>query len=390
MAVLDPVLADSGYPDTGLAGVGVVFKLIQALLEKAGRDSRPAPLHEARLDRHRGRRRRAQGREPAVRQARPGRACATSPTSACGSLIEACGLGRRKISEGDLGFRLGPRINAAGRMGMTDLAVRLFFSEDVGRDRRPSSRSSTSSTPSARRRRSGSSTRPAERVEARGPRQEVQVPRPGQPRLAPRRHRHRRLQAQGLLQPAGRPVRLRGRQGPRLGPEHLGGPADRPPRGLPAPLPELRRAPPGRRLHPADGPHGRVPGRAEPAGRGPHPESRACSGGSGSTDRSISPRSTTASWRSSPVSCPSASATPSPCSWPTMSRSSAIPRSSRASTSKFLARQNGRVLEALGWDKADWRHVIHRGSRVSVAFSVMTSEYLGEQKTNLSIEDLKT
>jgi single-stranded-DNA-specific exonuclease len=56
---------------------------------------------------------------------------------------------------------------------------------------------------------------------------------------------------------------------------------------------------------------------------------------------------------------------------------------------KFLARQNGRVFEALGWDKADWRHILHRGSRVSLAFSLMTSEYLGEQKTNLSIEDLK-
>jgi single-stranded-DNA-specific exonuclease len=46
---------------------------------------------------------------------------------------------------------------------------------------------------------------------------------------------------------------------------------------------------------------------------------------------------------------------------------------------KFLARQDGRVLEALGWDKADWRHLLRRGSRVSLAFSLMTSEYLGEK-----------
>ena len=56
---------------------------------------------------------------------------------------------------------------------------------------------------------------------------------------------------------------------------------------------------------------------------------------------------------------------------------------------KFLARQNGRVLEVLGWDKAEWRHVVRRGSRVSLAFSLMMSEYLGEQKVSLSIEDLK-
>ena len=51
------------------------------------------------------------------------------------SLIEGCGLAGRKISEGDLGFRIGPRINAAGRMGMTDLAVRLFFSDSAEESR---------------------------------------------------------------------------------------------------------------------------------------------------------------------------------------------------------------------------------------------------------------
>jgi single-stranded-DNA-specific exonuclease len=56
---------------------------------------------------------------------------------------------------------------------------------------------------------------------------------------------------------------------------------------------------------------------------------------------------------------------------------------------KFLARQGGRVLEALGWDKADWRHVMRRGGRVSLAFSIARSEYLGEPRMNLSIEDLK-
>ena len=56
---------------------------------------------------------------------------------------------------------------------------------------------------------------------------------------------------------------------------------------------------------------------------------------------------------------------------------------------KFLARQNGRVLEAVGWDKGEWRHVLRRGGRVSLAFSLMVSEYLGQEKVSLSIEDLK-
>ena len=37
LAVLDPVLPEAGYPDRNLAGVGVVFKLIQALYQRAGR-----------------------------------------------------------------------------------------------------------------------------------------------------------------------------------------------------------------------------------------------------------------------------------------------------------------------------------------------------------------
>jgi single-stranded-DNA-specific exonuclease len=45
------------------------------------------------------------------------------------SLMDTCGISGRKVSVGDLGFRIGPRINAAGRLGMTDLAVHLFFSD---------------------------------------------------------------------------------------------------------------------------------------------------------------------------------------------------------------------------------------------------------------------
>jgi single-stranded-DNA-specific exonuclease len=56
---------------------------------------------------------------------------------------------------------------------------------------------------------------------------------------------------------------------------------------------------------------------------------------------------------------------------------------------KFLARQNGRVFEVMGWDKADWSHLLRRGGRVDLAYSILVSEYLGEPRTSLSIEDLK-
>jgi single-stranded-DNA-specific exonuclease len=130
LAVLNPVLESSGYPDKSLAGVGVVFKLIQALFEQDGRASVlphylklvaigtiadvAALKGENRILVKLG----LQGLESVSNQG-------------LRSLIEICGLKGKRISEGDIGFRIGPRINAAGRMGATDLAVRLFFSPSV-------------------------------------------------------------------------------------------------------------------------------------------------------------------------------------------------------------------------------------------------------------------
>lgn len=41
------------------------------------------------------------------------------------------GLGNRKVSSGDVSFKLAPRINAAGRLGTPERAVRLLLSDDM-------------------------------------------------------------------------------------------------------------------------------------------------------------------------------------------------------------------------------------------------------------------
>lgn len=126
LAVLNPVLSSANYPDKQLAGVGVVFKLIQGLFQKKGKEallphylklvsiatiSDVAGLRgENRLFVKFG----LKGLEEAVN---PGLV----------SLLESCGLHDRPVTVGDVGFRMGPRINAAGRLGMTDLAIQLFF-----------------------------------------------------------------------------------------------------------------------------------------------------------------------------------------------------------------------------------------------------------------------
>ena len=126
LAVLNPVLDSSGYPDKRLAGVGVVFKLIQELLTQEGKESHiphylklVAIATIADVAELRGENR------IFVRLGLKGLENVSNP--GLKSLMRACGLSGGEIGVGDIGFRLAPRINAAGRLGETDLAVNLFF-----------------------------------------------------------------------------------------------------------------------------------------------------------------------------------------------------------------------------------------------------------------------
>jgi single-stranded-DNA-specific exonuclease len=49
------------------------------------------------------------------------------------ALVEASGLGGDRVDAGDVGFRLGPRLNACGRMGHAREAVELFTTRDPDR-----------------------------------------------------------------------------------------------------------------------------------------------------------------------------------------------------------------------------------------------------------------
>lgn len=129
-AILNPVLQDSGYPDKKLAGIGVVFKLIQALFEDEAQSACEASFMNlvsigtiADVAELRGENRLFVkfGLE------------AMNDVSNIGlsSLLDVCGLKGRKVSVGSVGFRIGPRINAAGRLGEADLAVRLFFTDSL-------------------------------------------------------------------------------------------------------------------------------------------------------------------------------------------------------------------------------------------------------------------
>ena len=133
LAVLDPVLEGSGYPDRNLAGVGVAFKLIQALLGRAQAD----PKKRSDLFRSYMKLVAIGTVADVAKLTGENRIFVKQGLKELGrvsniglkSLIDVAGLTGKKISEGDIGFRLGPRINAAGRMENADIAVKLFFSK---------------------------------------------------------------------------------------------------------------------------------------------------------------------------------------------------------------------------------------------------------------------
>ncbi|UCF77700.1 MAG: single-stranded-DNA-specific exonuclease RecJ [Candidatus Eiseniibacteriota bacterium] len=131
-AVIDPKRPDSNYPFADLAGVGVTYKLIQALVEAAGREA-PRNLSED-LDVV------ALGTVadvvPLVEEnrvlAKLGlEAIASSRKPGIEALKELSGLSGRKIQSEHIAFILAPRINAAGRMGDSDSGIRLLLSQDI-------------------------------------------------------------------------------------------------------------------------------------------------------------------------------------------------------------------------------------------------------------------
>ncbi|MEC2072125.1 single-stranded-DNA-specific exonuclease RecJ [Alkalihalophilus marmarensis] len=123
-AIVNPKQPDCTYPFKGLAGVGVAFKVSQALLGRIPKElldivvigtiADLVPLiDENRLMAKEGLKALESTSKPGLR-----------------ALMKVCGIGQDALTGDHVGFGIGPRINAAGRLDSADPAVELMITND--------------------------------------------------------------------------------------------------------------------------------------------------------------------------------------------------------------------------------------------------------------------
>ena len=127
VAVINPKRTDSDYPFSGLAGVGVAFKLVLALAKNLGLNTKEIFLKYAELvsigtvadvvpllDENR------------IITDRGVKILQNTQNAGIKALLEVSGCKDKEITASSIAFSLAPRINAAGRMEKASLAVELF------------------------------------------------------------------------------------------------------------------------------------------------------------------------------------------------------------------------------------------------------------------------
>ncbi len=137
VAIVNPKLHDSTYPWRELCGGAVAFKLAWGLLKQLSEGDRVDPLHKKFLD-------------EALAYVAIATICDVVPmldenrvlahwglvamrsTTNPGlrALLNKTGLSGRALNAEDIGFQIGPRINASGRLGSAERAVELLLAKD--------------------------------------------------------------------------------------------------------------------------------------------------------------------------------------------------------------------------------------------------------------------
>lgn len=130
VAILNPKQLENHYPDVNLSGCGVGFKFMQAFAESNGIEFNKLTslldLCAVSI---------ASDIVPVMGENRilayHGLRCLNSnPSIGLQAIIEVCGLADRELTMNDIIFKIGPRINASGRMQNGREAVELLVEKD--------------------------------------------------------------------------------------------------------------------------------------------------------------------------------------------------------------------------------------------------------------------
>lgn len=133
VAVINPKRTDCPYPDKQLAGVGVAFKLLQALAQRLYSTQEPPKEYLALV---------AVGTIADIvpltgenrTLVRLGLAeLEKRKNLGLNSLIRVSGLENSKIDTGNIAFSIAPRLNASGRVGHAASAVELLITQDAAK-----------------------------------------------------------------------------------------------------------------------------------------------------------------------------------------------------------------------------------------------------------------
>ena len=140
--LVHPGRPDAPSPSASLCGTGVAYKLAWGLGRRAAGEERVSPRFRSFLEEAlalaalgtvadvvpllgENRAIVAHGLRSIARSARPG----------LRALLEMCAVNPAEIAASDIGFRLAPHLNAAGRLGEVDLALEILRTRDDGRAR---------------------------------------------------------------------------------------------------------------------------------------------------------------------------------------------------------------------------------------------------------------
>ncbi len=130
VAILNPKRHDNRYPDTNLSGCGVGFKFMQAFANNNGIEfNKLSPLLDLCAVSI------ASDIVPVTGENRVlayhGLRCLNSnPSIGLQAIVEVCGLSGRELTMNDIIFKIGPRINASGRIQNGKEAVELLVERD--------------------------------------------------------------------------------------------------------------------------------------------------------------------------------------------------------------------------------------------------------------------